>query len=308
MEQQPEHTLRCGTVAIVGRPNVGKSTLLNYILKEKVAIVSSIPQTTRNQIRGIYNDERGQIIFIDTPGVHLAKDQFGRWMNKTSRDTAVDADCIIHLTDTSEPTGPEEEMVIHQLKSITKPVIVGLNKIDLKGKYVDRYISLWEQITGKPFSELKNFTLLPVSGKSGYNVDILLKVLFENLPAGPLLYPVDTLTDMPQKLAIADIVREKLLWMMREEVPHSLAVTVEKMEKRKNGTLYLGVLIFVERDSQKEIVIGKKGQVLKKVGTLAREELEKLLDEKIFLELHVKLQEKWRDNTGLLEELGYADM
>ncbi len=302
---QEKKSLRCGVVAIVGRPNVGKSTLLNGILGEKVAIVSSVPQTTRQQIRGIYNDERGQIVFIDTPGVHLAKDTLGKWMNASSSRTGSDADCIIHLVDSSEPTGQEESMVMDQLGDFKNPIIVGLNKIDLKGKYVDHYIAIWEKAKEKPFHEIENMTLLPISGKTSFNIDKLLNLLFAILPEGPLLYPTDTLSDLPQRVAIADIIREKLFWLMREEVPHSLAVIIKDIVKRKKNLLYIPAVILVERDSQKEIVIGKKGQILKEVGTAARKELEDLMGQKIFLELFVKTEKNWRDNPGLLNEMGF---
>ena len=302
---QENESFRCGMVSIIGRPNVGKSTLLNCILEEKVAIVSIVPQTTRHQIKGIYNDKRGQIIFVDTPGVHHSKDNLGRLMNTLSEDTAQQTDCIIHLVDTSEATGREEEMVVRRLKDIRVPIIVGLNKIDLKGKYVDQYIELWEKIKGQPIQAISSLVLLPLSGKTGFHIDKLLEILFELLPQGPALYPQDTLCDFPQKLALADIIREKLFWLMREEIPHSLAVLVEEMTPRKKGLVYIKAQILVERKSQKEIVIGKKGQILKKVGTLARGELEELLGKKVFLDLEVRLEENWRDNNSILQELGY---
>ena len=307
MSQDTENNFRCGMVSIVGRPNVGKSTLLNRILNEKIAIVSKVPQTTRHQIRGIYTDTRGQIIFVDTPGLHKPKDSLGQWMNVTSEDTMKEADCIVHLVDSSEPTGKEEEMVVSRLKEINVPIIVGLNKIDLKGKYVDQYIALWEKTKGQPINTLNSMTLLPLSSKTGFNTDKLLDILFGLLPKGPALYPSDTISDMPQKLAVADIIREKLLWVMREEVPHSLAVIVEEMTPRKEKLIYVRAVILVERESQKEIVIGKKGMVLKKVGTLARDELESLLQSKIFLDLYVKSEKNWRDNVSILKELGCGD-
>jgi len=302
---EEKEDFRSGMVAIIGRPNVGKSTLLNYILKEKVAIVSSIPQTTRHRIKGIYNDERGQIVFLDTPGLHVPKDMLGKRMNWAAKETIKDADCIIHLVDTSEATGVEEELVVNALKRVKKPVILGLNKIDLKGKYVDEYIALWEKVKGKPVTEFRNFILLPLSGKTGYYIDKLLGVIFEHLPKGPALYPEDILSDVPQKLAVGDIIREKLFWMMRQEIPHSLEVVVNEIKQKKNNILYVSAEIFIERESQKSIVIGKKGEVLKKVGTLAREELEGLLGKKVFLDLYVRLERKWRENESLLTELGH---
>ncbi len=298
---------RCGVVSIVGRPNVGKSTLLNAIIREKVAIVSRVPQTTRNQIRGIYNDERGQIIFVDTPGLVLGKDKLDKYLKKACLSTIHEADCIIHLVDANESTGREEEELVERLNDVKVPIIVGLNKVDKKGKNIHEYISLWERTKGKSITALDSIVLLPLSGKTGTNKEKLLDLLFERLPAGPALYPTDTISDMPQKLLVAEIIREKLLGLLRDEVPHSIAVIVEVMEPRKGNVTYIRAVILVERDSQKEIVIGKRGDMLKKVGTLARVELEGLLGTKIFLETYVKAKSKWRDNVGLLEQLGYSD-
>lgn len=296
---------RCGIVSIVGRPNVGKSTLLNRILEEKVAIVSNVPQTTRTQIRGIYNDERGQIVFIDTPGLRLGKDKMDQFLIKASFGTLRDVDCVIHLTDVTEPTGEEEEEVVSRLRTLNVPVILGLNKVDLKPKYVHEYIGLWEKTKGIPVTEMKNFTILPLSGKDGTNIDKLLEIIFSYLPQGPALYPQDTIADIPQKVTISDIIREKLFHVMREEIPHSLAVVVEDVLPRRRKVLHISAVILVERESQKEIVIGKKGSILKKVGTLARQELEDILERKIFLDLYVKTQKKWRNDVSLLQEMGY---
>ncbi len=298
---------KCGTVSIVGRPNVGKSTLVNAILGEKISIVSPVPQTTRQQIRGVYTDERGQIIFIDTPGLHLGNDKLDKFMNRASVNTIDDVDIIIHLIDANDRTGAEERHVINQLKNTKKTIIVGFNKVDLtKGKYIPDYIKLWEELTGKPINELTNLILFPLSALKGTNVPKLLDLIFEHLAEGDLLYPEDVITDFPQRLAMADLIREKLFLIMREEVPHSIAVKVEGVQPRKGDVLHVSALIYVERDSQKEIVIGKAGSVLKKVGTEARADLEELLGKKIFLELVVKVRSDWRDNTETLEEMGYT--
>ena len=296
---------RCGLVSIIGRPNVGKSTLLNAILGEKVSIVSKVAQTTRNRIRGIYSDERGQIIFIDTPGLVIGRDNLDKLLKKASLGTVDEADCIIHLVDSSEPTGKEEENLVERLKDVKTPIIIGLNKIDLKGKYVAEYIELWERIRGKSIQDMSNLILLPLSGERKTNVEKLIDLLFEYIKEGPALYPKDTVCDIPQKIVIADIIREKLLNIVRQEVPHSLTVVVEALEPRRGKVLYVRAVILVERDSQKEIVIGKGGHVLKEVGTLARQELEEMLNKKIFLETYVKAQKDWRDDIHLLQELGY---
>jgi GTP-binding protein Era len=295
----------CGVVTIVGRPNTGKSTLLNRILKEKVAIVSTVPQTTRHQIRGIYNDDRGQIIFIDTPGLHVGRDRLDKFMNQASGATLHEADCVVYLVDTSRRVGQEENYAADKLKAISAPVILALNKVDLKREYLPDYISLWEKVKGQSVNEMKNFTLLPLSSQEGINVEKLIDILFDYLPEGPALYPADTVSDVPQKMAIADIIREKLFELMKEEIPHALGVVIEEMQQRRQGSVYIKGLIFVERESQKEIVIGKHGAVLKKAGTLARVELEDLLEAKVFLELFVKVQSHWRNDPAFLKESGY---
>ena len=305
-EQTPQ--LKCGMVAIVGRPNVGKSTLLNAILEEKVSIVSDVPQTTRTQIRGIYTDERGQIVFIDTPGLHLGKDKFDKYMNRASIGSIDGVDVVIHLVDSSENTGAEERNVINQLKSCGKPIVVGLNKVDVgKGKFIPAYVQLWEELRGKPMGEMNDLTLFPLAGLKGTNVTKLIDVLFEHLPQGPLLYPEDAVTDFPQRMAMADLIREKLFRVLREEVPHSIAVIIERVQPKKGKTLHIRAVILVERDSQKEIVIGKGGDVLKQVGSDARRDLEELIGGKVFLEMFVKTKSNWRDDHGVLEDMGYIE-
>ena len=293
-------------VSIVGRPNVGKSTLLNRIVGEKVAIVTKVPQTTRNQIRGVYTEERGQIIFIDTPGLHMARDALGKFMNNTSLGSAQEADCIIHLVDANRRVGSEEHMVVERLKEVSAPVIMGLNKVDCKGSCVDEYVKLWQAVKGEALHDTESFLMLPISATTGYNIDVLIDEVFKRLPQGPALYPADTISDTPKKIAVADIIREKLINCVRQEVPHSIAVVVEQMLPRKRKVLYIDAVVLVEKESHKEIVIGKKGAVLKKVGMLARTELEELLERKVFLELRVKYKKHWRGNAAILAELGYS--
>ncbi len=296
---------RCGLVSIVGRPNVGKSTLLNTLVGEKVSIVSKIPQTTRQQLRGIYSNDRGQIVFIDTPGFYRGTDKLDQFMYEASISSFRDVDCLIYLVDTSRKIGEEEEAIVNQLKSVKVPIILGLNKVDLKGGYLPQYIALWEKAKNKTVNEMENFTLIALSGKEALNTEKLLEIIFNYLPEGPALYPLDTVCDLPQRMVIADIIREKLFRMMREELPHALGVVIEDMRPIKNKILNIKALIFVERDTQKEIVIGKNGNVLKKAGTLARRELEDLLETKIFLELYVKAKKNWREDVSLLQEFGY---
>ncbi len=294
-------------VAIVGRPNVGKSTLLNAILGEKVSIVSDVPQTTRHQIRGIYTDERGQIIFIDTPGMHAGKDKLDKYMNHASLGSIDSVDAVIHMVDASEKTGPEEQHVISRLNKCGKPMVVGLNKIDItKGKFVPEYIKLWEDTRGVPMTEMTDIVLFPLSALKGTNVKKLVDLLFEQMPQGPLLYPQDAITDLPKRMAMADLIREKLFHLMREEIPHSIAVIVEGVQPKRGKVLHIRALILVERESQKEIVIGKGGAILKQVGSQARKDLEELVDSKVFLELFVKTNSNWRQDYGTLEEMGYV--
>ncbi len=304
-EKKERIKTRCGMVTIVGRPNVGKSTLLNQIVGEKVAIVTRVPQTTRNQIRGIYNDERGQIIFIDTPGLHLGKDKLDKCMNQSASGTMEETDCIIYLADTSRLIGEEEESIAEKIAAVKVPVILGLNKNDMKSRNMAEYIALWEKVKGKPVNEIENFTMISLSGQKGTNIEKLIDIIFDYIPEGPELYPTDIVCDVPQRLVIADIIREKLFRLLKNEIPHSLGVVIEDMRPVRKKTMNIKALIFVERDTQKEIVIGKNGEILKKAGTLARKELEELLEMRVYLECFVKTQSRWRDDTSLLQEFGY---
>jgi len=299
--------LKSGMVAIVGRPNVGKSTLLNAILGEKVSIVSDVPQTTRHQIRGIHTDERGQIVFIDTPGIHVGKDKLDKYMNKASVGTLDSVDAVIHMVDVSEKTGLEEKHVISRLNKCGKPIIVGLNKIDItKGKFVPEYIKLWEEIRGVPMTQMNDLILFPLSALKGTNVKKLVDILFEQMPFGPFLYAEDTITDFPKRMAMADLIREKLFLLMREEIPHSIAVIIEGVQPKRGNVTHIRAAILVERESQKEIVIGKAGAILKQVGTEARKDLEDLVEGKVFLELFVKSSSNWREDYSTLEEMGFV--
>lgn len=296
---------RCGVVAIAGRTNSGKSTLLNYILGEKVAIVSRVPQTTRNLIRGILTEKRGQVIFVDTPGIHKPKHRLGKYMNITALDAIHGADIILHICDSFRAPGEEEGVIVKELSRLKKKIVLALNKIDLGGKFIDGYIELWEKARGKPINELCDSVIpIPISGINGTNVDKLLGILFSHLPKGENLYPNDMLSDFPRRLAFADVIREKLFELMRQELPYSIAVLVEEISARSNKLSYIKADIFVERQSQKAIVIGDKGAILKKAGSLARRELEELLEKKVYLELNVKVKENWRQDEELLKEMG----
>ncbi len=305
MNDSKNTNFRCGTAAIVGRPNVGKSTLLNKILDEKVTIVSPVPQTTRHQVRGIYNDERGQIIFVDTPGLHFGRDQLDRFMNHSAYGVTHDVDCLIYLVDVNAPVGKEEEGIVRRLSADDRPIILGLNKVDAGDRYIPDYISLWEKVTGQAVQESKSLTLLPLSSERNIHITKLTDIVLDKLPEGPPLYPRDTVCDVPQRMAIADIIREKLFLVMRQEIPHSIAVVIEDMQRVSKKTWHIHALILVEKESHKMIVVGKDGRVLKEVGIQARAELEPLLDSKVFLQMHVKYKKNWRDDFSLLEEMGY---
>ncbi len=296
--------LKCGFVSIIGRPNTGKSTLLNRLVGEKVAIVSPVPQTTRMNVRGILTDARGQIIFVDTPGWHCGRDGLDRFMNKSFQNSLEGVDAIIYVADTSRSVGEEERQVVRRLKDTKVPVVMALNKIDLKGEYLQEYIALWEEAKGIGIGAMQDFVMIPVSGRDGIQTDKLLEVVFDFLPEGPFLYPEDIVSDMPDKLLASDLIREKLFCLTRQELPHSIAVVIEEMRAVKGKTTRIRAVIFVERDSQKEIVIGEKGQMLKKVGTLARAELETILETKVFLELYVKARKNWRDDQHMLADMG----
>ncbi len=296
---------KSGMASIIGRPNVGKSTLLNRLVGSKIAIVSNIPQTTRQQIRGVYTDERGQIVFIDTPGFHHGDDRLHAYMLKSTEHSMHGVDCIVHLVDTMDRVGLDEERLVERLNSLNVPVILGLNKVDKNARYLSDYIKLWEQVRGCSADQMERFTILPLSGKTGIHLDELYEAIFSYLPTGPFLYPEDAVSDMPKKMAIADVIREKLYGILKEEVPHAVAVVVERFRAVRGNTFRIEAVIVVERESQKKIVIGRKGENLKRVGTAARAELEPLLGRQVFLDLHVKTRRGWRDDDRLLMEMGY---
>jgi len=300
---------KSGFVAIIGRPNAGKSTLMNALVGSKISIVSPVPQTTRHQIRGILNSPDSQIVFVDTPGVHSFSDPLTTHLNGLARHSLEGCDLIIYMADVTRIPGQEEREVIKILSQQNSRVIMALNKIDLNTKYLNDYIALWQsEVEGK---KEKDFLLfyLPISAATGKNIDELLKVIITNLPEQPAFYDTATQTDFPLEYRIADCVREKLFLQLREELPHSIAVEVEKIEdtKTKSGKplANISVNIYVNRESQKRIIIGAKGEALKAVGTQAREDLEKMLDKKVFLQLWVKIVEDWQNKPRILKELGY---
>ncbi|AEJ44003.1 GTPase Era [Alicyclobacillus acidocaldarius] len=293
-------TYKSGFVALIGRPNVGKSTLLNALVGHKVAIMSSRPQTTRNRIRGVRTTETSQMIFIDTPGIHKPKHRLGEYMVDAALKTLNEVDVIVMVVDASSPVHPTEHEIAKQLERVRTPVILALNKVDaledraLVLKRIEEYQAL------RPFDEY-----VPISALRGEQVDLLAEIIEKRLPEGPKYYPDDMITDQPESFIISEIVREKVLLLTRDEVPHSVMVAVEHMERRSSDTLYVSAVIYTERESQKAILIGKQGQMLKRVGEMARHELEALFGNRIYLELWVKVKRDWRNKPALLHQFGF---
>ena len=291
-------------VTIIGRPNVGKSTLMNHLIGQKIAITSNKPQTTRNRIRTVLTDEqRGQIIFLDTPGIHKAKNKLGEYMVNVAEHTLQDVDVILWLVEPTEYIGAGEQHIIEKLKSVTTPVILVINKLDMLSdksemlKYIDVYRKVYD------FAEI-----IPASALSGENTDTIVDMIFKYLPYGPMFYDEDTITDQPERQIVAEMIREKALHALNEEIPHGIAVTIEQMKQRKGKTIVdIDATIICEKDSHKGIIIGKNGAMLKKIGSNARYEIERLLDEKVNLKLWVKVKKDWRDSDYLLKNFGYRD-
>ncbi|MCQ6558320.1 GTPase Era [Paenibacillus mendelii] len=292
---------RSGFVAIIGRPNVGKSTLINEMIGQKIAIMSDKPQTTRNKIHGVYTTDDAQIVFLDTPGIHKPQHKLGDFMNQSAVGTLGEVDAALFLIDASEGLGGGDRYIIEQLKKVQTPVFLIMNKIDKI--HPEELLPLIAQ-----YKELHEFTeVIPISALKGNNVQTLLDVLTRYLPEGPQYYPADQVTDHPEQFVCAELIREKILHLTREEVPHSIAVAIEDMRVKENGVVYIGAVIYVERDSQKGIVIGKQGALLKEVGKLARRDIELLLGSRSFLELWVKVKKDWRNHERTLKDLGFRN-
>lgn len=293
--------LKSGFATIIGRPNVGKSTLMNKIIGQKIAITSNKPQTTRNKIQTVYTDmEKGQIVFSDTPGIHKASNKLGEYMVEVAEHSLRDMDVVLFLVEPTNFVGAGEKHIIEVISKSNVPAILVINKIDSVKKeellsFIDTY------------SKEYNFDeIVPVSAKTGENVDELIDVIFKYLPYGPMFYDEDTITDQPEKQIVAEMIREKALHALNEEVPHGIAVTIDIMKKRKSQKVMdIEATIICERESHKGIIIGKGGEMLKKIGTNARYEIEKMLDMKVNLKLWVKVKKNWRDNDVLMKNFGY---
>lgn len=287
-----------GFVSIIGRPNVGKSTLLNHIIGEKIVITSNKPQTTRNRIQGIHNIPDGQIVFIDTPGIHTGRSRLNKSMVDVARSAISGVDLLLLVVDA---TGPADAAFVSDvLKKVTIPVVLVLNKVDLlsdKNLLLEK-ISAWSLL--HPFKEI-----IPISAGSGDGVEHLVSVVIGYLPEGPAMFPDDILTDMPEKFIVAEMIREKVFRLTRDEIPYSTAVVVESFIERENGVIAISAAIMLERETQKGIIIGKRGEMLKKIGSQARQDIERLLDTRVFLELFVKVVENWSERSSKLRELGY---
>lgn len=291
--------MRSGFVALAGRPNAGKSTLINSLIGEKVAIVSSKPQTTRSEIRGIYTDEECQIIFTDTPGIHKPKFRLESRMNKEAADVIQGVDLIYLVVDASVPYAKGDEFVLNMVKNTGLPVFLVLNKMDkMQPEKIVKVIQQWQE--RYEFAEY-----FPLSAKFGRSFEDLIKTTRKYLPEGDLLYPAEMTSDGAENFRIAELIREKILTQTEDEVPHAAAVLIENKEFKKDK-VYIQAMILVERDSQKGIMIGKQGQMLKKIGSLAREDIEKLLGKKVFLELFVRVENEWRSRDARITEYGYG--
>ena len=296
---------KSGFVTIIGRPNVGKSTLMNQIIGQKIAMTSNKPQTTRNRIQTVYTETgRGQIVFLDTPGIHKAKNKLGEYMVNTAEHTLQDVDVILWLVEPTDFVGAGERHIAEILQKTQAPVILVINKIDTVARkeellhFIDTYRKIYE------FDEI-----IPVSALRGENVSEVINMIFQYLPYGPMFYDEDTVTDQPQRQIVAEIVREKALHALEEEVPHGIAVTIERMKPRRGKSLMdIEAVIVCERDSHKCIIIGKNGVMLKKIGSNARFEIEKLLEQKVNLKLWVKVRKNWRDSDTMLKNFGYREL
>ena len=298
IETQNKHY--SGFVAVVGRPNVGKSTLVNSLIGEKIAIMSDRPQTTRNKIMCILNTDNAQIMFLDTPGIHKPQHKLGEYMVRSAESTLHEVDVILFVVDVNEKKGAGDDYIIEQLKKVKTPVILVANKID---KLAEK---------GQLFPIISSYTksfdftaVVPTSALTDNEFKALLGEIVKHLPEGPQYFPEDMITDQPERVIAAEMIREKVLKLTRDEVPHSIAVEIEEMKTRTNEDLYIRAVIYVERESQKGIVIGAKGSLLKLIGRQAREDIENLLGNKVYLDLWVKVKPDWRNRENILRQFGY---
>ncbi len=296
-----EKAFKSGFVALVGRPNVGKSTLMNHLIGQKIAITSDKPQTTRNRIQTVYTDERGQIVFLDTPGIHKAKNKLGNYMVHVAEHTLREVDVVLWLVEPTTYIGAGEQYIVSCLKQVKTPVILIINKIDTVEKSeILKFIDAYRKVLD--FAEI-----IPVSALRDINTDEVLNVLFRYLQPGPQYFDEDTVTDQPMRQIAAELIREKALRNLQDEIPHGIAVTIERMSERKDGLFDIEATVICERESHKAIIIGKQGSMLKRIGTAARREIEGLLGARVNLKLWVKVRKEWRDNELYLKNYGYRE-
>ena len=292
---------KSGFVSIIGRPNVGKSTFMNRVIGHKIAIMSDKAQTTRNKIQGVMTRNDAQIIFLDTPGIHKPKHKLGDYMMRVAKNTLSEIDAIMFMVNVNEEIGRGDEYIMEMLKNVKTPVFLVLNKIDLV--HPDALMPRIEQ-----YQKYMNFTeIVPISALEGLNVDQFIDVLKTYLPAGPKYYPDDQISDHPEQFVVSEIIREKILHLTSEEIPHAIGVNVDRMIKENDERVRVEATIYVERDSQKGIVIGKGGKKLKEVGKRARHDIEMLLGSKVYLELWVKVQKDWRNKVNFIRQMGYIE-
>ena len=290
---------KSGFVAIIGRPNVGKSTLLNRIVGQKIAIMSDKAQTTRNKIQGIYTIPEAQLVFIDTPGIHKPKHRLGDFMVETAYSALREVDAVLFMVSADQKRGKGDDFIIDRLKSMNSPVYLVINKIDKV--HPDDLLAIIEDYSNQmDFAEI-----VPISATEGNNFDRLMSLLVQQMPDGPQYFPEDQITDHPEYFIVSELIREKVLLLTRDEIPHSVAVVVDSMKRDEHDKVHVQATIIVERDSQKGIIIGKGGKMLKQIGTKARLDIEYLLDDKVYLELWVKVQKDWRDKKIYLQDFGY---
>ena len=285
---------KSGFVTLIGRPNVGKSTLMNHLIGQKIAITSDKPQTTRNRIQTVYTDDRGQIIFVDTPGIHKAKNKLGEYMVNVAEHTLKDVDVILWLVEPSTFIGAGERHIAEQLNKVKTPIILVINKIDTVKNFMAAYKDVCD------FAEI-----VPLSALKEKNTDLLTELIFRYLPYGPQFYDEDTVTDQPMRQIAAELIREKALRLLNDEIPHGIAVTIERMKERPDGIMDIDASIVCERDSHKGIIIGKGGSMLKRIGTEARKDIEHMMDIQVNLKLWVKVRKEWRDSELYMKNYGY---
>ena len=293
-----KNDFKSGFVTLIGRPNVGKSTLMNYLIGQKIAITSNKPQTTRNRIQTVLTTDEGQIVFVDTPGIHKAKNKLGEYMVNVAEKTLNEVDVVLWLVEPTTFIGAGEQHIAKQLQRVKTPVILVINKVDsVKREEILPAIAAYKDIYD--FADI-----VPVSARSGDNTDELLRVIMKYLPYGPQFYDEDTVTDQPERQIVAELIREKALHSLQDEIPHGIAVAIDRM-KMQNKVMHIDATIICERDSHKGIIIGKGGAMLKKIGSNARYELEHMLDSKVNLKLWVKVKKDWRDSDFMIKNFGY---